>query len=214
MEISTKNEPTRGEFFLLIPDTTRGGRGRGVEIENEEALLTPPRLIIRPRRGGFPALKQRPVLLYDPGAGDPPEDLEGGLSGYWLVSERLKDVFSKVDPAGFDFVECDYRQTDGSEGPRYYLCEVTRELDALDEESSRLTIEVSDDFVGGKFYDLSGGTSLSFCKDVVGQAHVFRTPYSGGLTFCDRVLRDAVWDAGIGGPKESRGLWFTDAADN
>jgi hypothetical protein len=118
-----------------------------------------------------------------------------------------------VDPAGFEFVACDYRQADGSEGPRYYLCEVARQLDALDERTSRLTIEVSDEFVAGKFYDLTGGTSLAFRKDVVGDAHVFRTPYSGSLIFCDRLLRDAVWDAGIGGPKTSSGLWFTDAAD-
>jgi len=213
MESSKVNAPTRGEFYLLMPDTTRGGRGHGVEIENEEVLLTPPRLIIRPRGGGFPVLKDAPRLRHHPEVGEPPEDLEGGLSGYWLVSGRLKDVLSKVDPAGFEFVACDYRQADGSEGPRYYLCEVARQLDALDERTSRMTIEVSDEFVAGKFYDLTGGTSLAFRKDVVGDAHVFRTPYSGSLIFCDRLLRDAVWDAGIGGQKKSSGLWFTDAAD-
>lgn len=209
----TQNTPKPGEFFLLMPDTTRRGRGHGVVFENVKELRTPPRLILRPEAGGFPHLVEPPRLVYSPKKGDPPEDLEGGMSGYWLVSERLKQVFSTVDPEGFAFVECDYRLADGSAGPRYYLCEVTRTLDALDEEASKLTIIVSDDYPGGKFYDLTGGTSLAFYKDVVGQAHVFRTPFSGSLTFCDAVLREAVWDAGIGNAKRTCGLRFKDAAD-
>ncbi|MGV8960732.1 MAG: DUF1629 domain-containing protein [Stenotrophomonas sp.] len=209
----TQNTPKPGEFFLLMPDTTRRGRGHGVVFENEDALRTPPRLILRPEGGGFPPLREVPRLVYDPKQGDPPEDLEGGMSGYWLVSERLQKVFAAVDPEGFAFVECDYRLADGSAGPRYYLCEVARELDALDEEASKLTIIVSDDYPGGKFYDLTGGTSLAFREDVVSGAHVFRTPYSGDLVYCDRTLRDAVWDAGIGSRRKSRGLWFTDASD-
>lgn len=53
MDSSKPNQPVPGEFYLLMPDTTRRGRGHGVEIENEDALLTPPRLIIRPEEGGF-----------------------------------------------------------------------------------------------------------------------------------------------------------------
>lgn len=213
MESTITSQPRAGEFFLLMPDTTRGGRGHGVEIENEEVLLTPPRMIIRPREGGFPIFKEKPRLIFSPKEGDPPEDLEGGLSGYWLVSERLQQVFAAVDPEGFAFVECDYRLADGSEGPRYYLCEVTREVDAVDEQASKLFIDTAEYFINGKFYDLTGGTSLAFRKDLLGHAHVFRTPYSGNLTFCDRLLRDAVWKAGIGGPRRSCGLRFKDAAD-
>ncbi|WP_150316529.1 imm11 family protein, partial [Enterobacter hormaechei] len=70
-----RNQPAPGEFYLLMPDTTRRGRGHGVEIENEDALLMPPRLIIRPEEGGFPHLAQRPRLVLDPRLGDPPQDL-------------------------------------------------------------------------------------------------------------------------------------------
>lgn len=209
----TQNSPKRGEFFLLRPDTTRGGRGHGVVFANEDALLTPPRMIIRPREGGFPPLMEKPLLIHDAKQGDPPEDLEGGMSGYWLVSERLQRVLAAVDPDGFAFRECDYRLADGSAGSRYYLCEVVRVLDALDEHASKLFIDSSDEFPAGKFYDLTGGGSLAFRKDVVGQAHAFKTPYSGRLVFCDRFMRDAIWDAGIGGAAQSRGLWFEDAAD-
>lgn len=208
-----QTQPHRGEYFLLQPDTTRGGRGHGVVFENVKKLRTPPRMILRPAGGGFPALSEAPRLVYSPDKGDPPQDLEGGISGYWMVSERLQQVLSHVDPDGFAFVQADYRLSDGAEGPRYYLCDVIRELDALDEESSKLTIEESDEFPARKFYDLTGGSSLTFRKDVVGMAHVFRTPYSGRLVFCDRQLRDAIMDAGMGATKDSRGVWFTDAAD-
>lgn len=57
-----------------------------------------------------------------------------------------------VDPEAFAFVECDSRLADGSKGPKHFLCDVVREVDALDEEASRLKIEIDEDFVNGKFY--------------------------------------------------------------
>lgn len=208
-----KGSTRRGRHFILRPDLTRGGRGHGVVFENEDALRTPPRLILQPEGGGFPPLKETPRLVYDPKKGDHPEDLEGGMSGYWLVSERLKAVFEAVDPGAFEFADCDYRLPDGSAGPRYFLCDVVRTLDALDESASKLMIEISDEFIDGKFYNMMGGSSLVFRPDVVGSSHVFKLPYAGRLVFCDHVLRDAVYEAGIGGPRKSRGLWFTDTSD-
>ncbi|WP_313145465.1 DUF1629 domain-containing protein [Stenotrophomonas sp.] len=213
MELPSMSHIAREQFFLLMPDTTRGGKGHGVVFENITTLRTPPRLILRPEGGGFPELAERPLLRHSPRKGSLPEDLEGGMSGYWLVSERLREAFAHIDPEGFEFVECDYRLADGSEGPTYFLCEVTRQIDALDEEASRLRIIRDSDYVGGKFYNLAGGASLTFKRDAVGQAEVFRTPYSGGLVFCSRRLRDEVRQRGIGGSGSSRGLWFIDAAD-
>lgn len=181
MPSSKRNQPVPGEFYLLMPDTTRRGRGHGVENENEGALLTPPRLIIRPEDGGFPPLAQRPRLVLEPKLGDPPQDLEGGMSGYWLVSERLKMAFTEIDPVAFEFVECDYVLPNGTEGPTYYLCEVARELDAVDEEASKFRVIVDEGYPGGKFYDLRGGASLAFKRDAIGDSHVFRSPYSGDL---------------------------------
>ncbi len=203
----------KGEYFILAPDMRRPGRGHGVVFRNLDRLLNTPRRILRPVKGGFPDLKEKPVLSYEPALGEPPQDLEGGLSGYWLVSERLKNVFEQVDPSAFVFVECDYRLQDGSPGPRLFLCDVVRVLDALDEQKSKLTIEVSDEFVGGKYYNFAGGISLVFRAEVVGDAHVFRTPYSGNYVVCDGVLRAAVQAAGIIREDDSAGLWFEDAAD-
>lgn len=213
MPTSKRNQPAPGEFYLLMPDMTRRGRGHGVEIVNEDALLTPPRLIIRPEEGGFPPLAQRPRLVLDPKLGDPPQDLEGGMSGYWLVSGRLKKAFTEIDSDAFEFLECDYLLPDGTEGPTYYLCEVARELDAVDEEASKFRVIVDEGYPGGKFYDLRGGASLAFQREVVGDSHVFRSPYSGDLVYCDRTFRDAIRGAGIGSERETRGLRFKDAAN-
>jgi Protein of unknown function (DUF1629) len=210
--MKAENKPKKGEFYILEPDMRRGGPGHGVVFENEDKLLTPPRLILWPEVGGFPPLRETPRLVHDPKHGPPPEDLEGGLSGYWLVSERLKNVFQVVDPEGFAFVECDYTLADGSKGQRYFLCDVVRTLDALDEENSKLNIKISDDYPEGKYYNLAGGSSLAFCKDAIGDAHAFHLPYNG-FVFCDRTLRDAVQVAGISVGKKSDGLWFMDAAD-
>lgn len=95
----------------------RQGRWRGVEFENLERLLSPDHLSLRPRGGGFPHLREMPRLVFNPEAGDPPRDLEGGFSGYWLMSERLRLAILSVDPMACAFVECDYRLVDGSPGP-------------------------------------------------------------------------------------------------
>ena len=133
------------------------------------------------------------------------------MSGYWLVSGRLKKAFTEIDSDAFEFVECDCRLPDGTEGPTYYLCEVARELDAVDEEASKFWVNVDGGYPGGKFYDLRGGASLAFKREVVGDSHVFRSPYSGDLVFCDRMFRDAIRGAGIGSDRETRGLRFKDA---
>ncbi|HIE5095455.1 DUF1629 domain-containing protein [Stenotrophomonas maltophilia] len=212
MEPAMTNQPKAGEFFQLRPDVGRGGKGHGVVFENEKALLTPPRLIVRPRTGGFPSLRDVPRLVYHPREGVPPEDLEGGMSGYWLVSERLRQVMEAVDPDAFVFSDTDYRLADGSKGPTYFLCDVIRTLDALDEEASMLNIVISDDYEGGKHYSLAGGTRLAFKSSVLGSSHVFRLAFHGGV-FCDRVFKDAVAAAGIVTAKRTNGLWFYDVVN-
>ncbi|QTH25300.1 hypothetical protein XcfCFBP6166P_23620 [Xanthomonas citri pv. phaseoli var. fuscans] len=53
---------------------------------------------------------------------------------------------------------------------------------------------------------------LAFKKDALGSLHVFRLPYHG-MVFCDRVFKDAVEAAGIGGQSGSDGLWFDDVVN-
>ena len=212
MESTMTNQPEAEEFFIFGPDLESDRPFRGAVFENVQALLTPPRLILRPEDGGFPPLSEAPRLLFDPAQGPAPRDLEGGFSGYWLVSERLQQVMAAVDPEAFAFVECDTRLADGSKGPKHFLCDVVREVDALDEEASRLKIEIDEDFVNGKFYSLGGGASLAFRRDVLNGAHVLLTPFNS-FVVCDRFIKEAVHSAGIPEDPAESGISFIDASD-
>ncbi|MFO3703502.1 DUF1629 domain-containing protein [Xanthomonas codiaei] len=209
--MNVRNTPEEGEFYFLMPSLDCGPE-LGVVFENVKQLLSPSRLILRPNEGGFPPLSEKPRLIYDPSKGAMPKDLEAGFSGYWLVSERLHRVFSSIDPLAFSFVECEFRMADGSEGPRYFLCDVVRVLDALDEENSEVEIEIDEDFVNGKYYDFTGGAKLAFRKEVTEGSHIFILKYSGGSVFCDRLMRGAVRKAGVGHEGGLSGLWFRDAS--
>ena len=212
MAAMNTNRPQVGEFFQLRPDARRGGRGHGVIFENKSALLTPPRIIVKPEEGGFPQLQEMPRLVHHPAEGALPEDLEGGFSGYWLVSQRLRRVMDAVDATAFAFADVDYRLADGSPGAAVFLCDVVRTLDALDEDASDVDIRIGDEYEAGKYYSLAGGSRLAFRHDVLEEAHVFRLPFHGGV-FCDRVFKDAVVAAGIGNDGQSGGLWFHDVVN-
>lgn len=204
------NVPKLGEFYLLTPDTRGGGRGRGVVMENKRDVPLASYLSLPPGSGGLSALKETPRLRYDGGLGEMPQDLEGGFRGYWLVSESLRRVLEGIDGAGFDFRRCAFTLEDGSEGEARFLCEVVRTLDAIDEEASTVKV-LLDGYPSGKFYDITGGASLAFRRDVIAGAHVFRTPSTADV-YCDRILRDALIESGFGVPPTTRGVWLMDAA--
>ncbi|MBO9851137.1 DUF1629 domain-containing protein [Xanthomonas phaseoli pv. dieffenbachiae] len=212
MQSTRPNQPTPGAFYMFVSDMESNGPRCGVRFNNLRQLLSPPCVILRPQEGGFPSMLEQPQMTYDPSAGPEPRDLEPGFGGYWLVSEQLHDVMCLVDPNAFAFAEVDYRLADGIKGPRRFLCDVVRELDALDEGLSRLKIKVNDDYVRGKFYSLGGGASLAFRNEVLGQSHVFRLPFNPSV-FCDRTFKDAVHEAGIPGGAELSGIYFIDASD-
>jgi hypothetical protein len=78
-----------------------------------------------------------------------------------------------ADSEGVKFVKCETRNRDGSVGPGYWLYDVVRVLDAVDEERSSLKIEY-DPQRDWKGYSLLGGATLIFKDDVVGSSHIFR----------------------------------------
>ena len=199
------------KFYVFGPDITGGGPGHGLVFVNKEKLLTPPRLILRPDDRGFPQLKERPHIAYDKKKGRPPRDLEGTLSGYWFVSERLKKIFESIDAAAFAFAECDYTLADGSIGPKHFLCDVVRSIDALDEEASDMRIKIYRNYQTGEdeqIYSVAGGASLHFRQDVVGDAHVFVQPRLAADPVCDDELYLACKSV-----KDVKGIWFIDALD-
>ncbi|MNU97466.1 hypothetical protein D3C71_875410 [compost metagenome] len=211
MKRSPIQGPQAGQFYLFSSDLESNRAFRGAEFENLSALLDPPRITLRPDDGGFPALREKPRIILDASKGPEPRDLEGGFSGYWLVSERLWRVMNSLDPQAFDFVECDVRLADGTPMPRRFLCDVVRELDAMDEERSRLDIEIDEDFVNGKFYSIAGGASLAIRSELVRDAHVFLTPFST-FVIASRGFVDAVHAAGLATNPRDSGISFVDAA--
>ena len=194
----------KGKFFVIAASFWGEGKIPGLEIANEDRLRLPGRYIIESPNGDPDQYPERPHLVHVPKLGGLPRDFEQ-LGSMWIVSEALKRAFESVDPEGFAFAACDFTLADGTRGPPYYFCGILRTIDALDEDTSRLKINVGD-YVNGKFYSFAGGASLVFKKDVIGHAHVFRTPFSDSV-FCDRILHDAVIAADV------KGVRFADAAD-
>ncbi|MCD5978257.1 imm11 family protein [Pseudomonas quasicaspiana] len=214
--MTTRQLPEKEQFYVLQSDPRGGGSGTDVEIANLDSLLKPPSRILRPVNGGFPALPEVPHLVHANKSKRMPRDLEGGFSGYWLVSERLKQVFESIDPDGFEFLACDYTLPDGSNGPPHYLCDVVRMLAALDAEKSTYQVQTGHEFETGKPFRIMtflGGAHLAFKKDLVGSAHVFRMAEKKSSVICDRVMYTAIRKAGIGVKPSSGGLLWRDAAD-
>ena len=116
----------------------------------------------------------------------------------------MKKALESVDPEGFAFVRCEVRRYDGEAGPTYWLCDVLRVLDALDEEASQLNIY---DEQGYKSYSLTGGANLVFKDDIVGSAQIFRMAYLEPSVICDRSLKEACKSAGL------KGITFHDASN-
>lgn len=203
------NELRAGEFYVINPDFDVAPNE--VEFVNRKLLRPGGRGIIRPEGGGFPEFPEAP-LLRDLAKEGSLADFQVAFEGYWLVSDRLKRLLEAIDPDGFQFVPCKLVLFDGSLGALYHLCEITRTLDAVDEEASEVEV-LTEGFPSGKFYRLAGGARLAFRNDVVNGAHIFRSPFNGDLIVCDRAMRDALLESGFGVFGGDSGMTLDDAAD-
>jgi hypothetical protein len=196
-----------GRRFFEITQHWRLARVAGFILENESKLLQG-RPILGPGLGerGFPLYPEPPRILIDRKLGRALSDFEP-YSEYWLVSDRLKQVLQAVDAQGCAFVECDVRDAQGTSEQGYWLFDIVRILDAVDESASRLTVVHDQRKRGGRYYRFSGGASVVFRAEVIGSAHIFGLTFARGGMFCDDVLRLACRHAGV------KGIDFTDASD-
>ncbi|WP_238294722.1 imm11 family protein [Caballeronia novacaledonica] len=192
------------KFFVMGDDVRGGGKGHGVRMENEDALKYPGFIVfVRAPQPGFSYFTEKPRLIYDKRAGRMPRDLES-YAGYWLVSERMRQVLEDVDAEGFAFAECSFILPDGSTGPQYYLCDIVRTLDALDENASKVLVQIDKDHDTGeefRIYCIISTTKLVFREDIVGSSYIFRQVRlaTGGGVICDAALRAACKAAGLTG---------------
>lgn len=209
IEVSAEAASHQGEFFLIDASFLENGRVPGIEIANEDKLIDPGMNVVMRPNGMPDQYPERPQLVHVPEKGGMPRDLEE-LAGIWIVSEPLKQLFEQLDAEAFAFVACDFRLADGSPAPQYYLGNVLRTLDALDEASSRVRIKLDHNYQTGKDekrYSLVGGASLVFKQDVVADSHIFRQDRMGAPPICDRAMFEALRAANFSGVR------LRDAAD-
>lgn len=198
VSVAKRPRARKRRYYQMGPDYSVGGKP-GYWLEDESIL---------PRYEVFrlPASTATARFVFDKSVGSLPYDLEP-YYGWWLISDRTKAVLEGLDPEAFVFVPCDVRVPHGSyDGPNYWLCDVVRVLDALDEAQSRLIIRVEDDTrslnFGKKVYLIMPGSKLVFTDAVIGKAHIFRMAHSEATTICDQVLKDACKSAGL------KRIWF------
>jgi hypothetical protein len=195
-----RHKPTARKFYRMGPNLRVGGKA-GFRLENEMVLTGGRPVLVAPPGRGFPSFPEAPRLVIDKKLGRPLRDIEL-YSGYWLVSDRMKTLLEVQDPAAVAFVRCDVHLADGAAGPAYWLCDVVRVLDAVDEARSRLRIyydDEDDESHKAKVYSLSGGADVVFNEDVVGTAHLFRMAHMEPAVICDQLLKEACSAASLKG---------------
>jgi hypothetical protein len=173
----------------------RISRRPGWELENLAALGAG--RVLRSPRGErrFPALAETPRLLIDKSLGRPPVDWEM-FHDFWLVSDRMKGVLEAEDREGVAFLKCETRSLKGG-APVYWLCDIIRRLDVIDEEKS--IVQVLDEGTDFRRYD---GTTISryvFREEAIGSAHIFRPRFLEQWILCDQTMKDACKAAGVKG---------------
>jgi hypothetical protein len=207
---TNQRKPKQRKFYIISYSVNRNRAD--FEVENEDVLLATSRtlhpplslgahaLFPPPGRRGFPAYPERPrMVIGRRKSGRSPSDIELYHS-YWLISDRLKSLFEAFDAPAFEFQACDVKLANGSTGPVFWLCDVVRVLDAF-AESTLQEIRGHRERTGKTdFVFRSEKTlALAFNETVIGNLHIFRTPYSQTDVFCDQALKDACKEIGIKG---------------
>ncbi|RXT36668.1 hypothetical protein B5V03_34085 [Bradyrhizobium betae] len=176
----------------------------GLQLENIAALGAG-RVLDSPRgKRSFPTLSETPRFLIDKSLGRAPVDCEH-FHDFWLVSTRMKSVLEAVDREGVAFLRCETRSLSGN-APVYWLCDIVRLLDAVDEEKSNL--EILEDGTDYRHYNAMALSSFAFREEAIGSAHIFRLRFLSSRIICDQAMKDACKAAGL------RGLGFRDASGN
>jgi hypothetical protein len=177
----------------------------GKELENKQELRQPGTIMFARqwKKPGFPPNFPTPRFRFDKAAMRGMHDLDQ-FRGYWLISDRMKEVLEQIDPTACAFVRCNVVQFDRSPGPARWLCDVVRTVDALDEAASAIEIARGNPKV---YHGALTSERLVFKGEIVGSAHIFRMDYADTHIICDDTLRRACKSAGL------KGIKFKDAID-
>lgn len=163
------------------------------EYVNYKALVGTGLFVHWPDERGFGQYPEAPTFLLE---GKDQRDF-WQYCYYWFVNERTKAFLERYDPTAFEFLKCEVKLPDGSNGPAHWLCDVVRVRDALVEAKSP-GMYVNADVNGKKFYALGTGV-LTFDEGAVGPHHVFHLMHSKHYAVCDEDFKRAFKDAGLKG---------------
>ncbi len=113
----------------------------------------------------------------------------------WLISDRLKQLYEKVDLEAFAFCKVDMDYSNFPDpGPDYWFVQMVRELDCVDEENSKILFQA-----GIKSKNYLALEELKMRPEAVGNAHAFRLQYARQTEIIDDVLLDAMRSEKISG---------------
>ena len=197
--VSAGTESYKGRFFLVDPSLRGNGQVSGLEFANEDALIHPGMNIVERPTGEPDQYPERPHLVHVPEKGLP-RDFEA-LAGICGLRGTQTGI-PACRPRSIRICLMRLHPCRRLPGPQYYLCNVLRTLNALDEARSRVKIKLDHDHQTGqdvKLYSVVGGASLIFKADAVANAHIFRQERLGASPVCDRVMSDALVAAKLTG---------------
>lgn len=121
------------------------------------------------------------------------KDAYGGPHHMWFVSDRLKQLMEQVDQHAFDFAatQVDYSNFE-KPGQAYWLCNLKRQLDCIDDENSKFTLYDEVDFKAYKAL-----IAVKMRAEVIGDSHAFRLAHKYGTEIFDDVFVRAMTAAKI-----------------
>jgi len=136
-----------------------------------------PQIAFERKKGGCKLIDAYPALLMN----------------QWFVSDRLKQLLEQLDPQAFIFVaaQVDYSNFD-EQGPAYWLCHLTRMLDCIDDENSKVTYQTQVNFKAYRSL-----IDIKMRPDVVGDSHAFRLVHKTGTEIVGDVFVQAMKAAKI-----------------
>ena len=154
---------------------------------------------------GFPIGLETPILVFEKPLGSLPfpDVLLDGGRGELTLSDRAKIILESIDGDAFEFRETITRLHDGSDGPKYWLADVTCFLNAVDEERSK-EIYIEEKIIphNGRTMrrvHLGMGQTTIFKASVVAGHHVFRLPFSPQTIVVDEVAASTIRPAKLRG---------------
>lgn len=135
-------------------------------------------------------------------------DADGlGQRDMWLISEKCRKVFLETDADAFDMAPARtvFNTAKGErDGPSYWLCDVVRFVDAMD-ESPEFSHPLGDGPI--KRVWPNSPTKARFHVAAIGNAKIFRAYHAPGLIYCTAPFKEAVDAQKIKGVYFQTGGW-------